>query len=196
MTTGKERDAAWVSVATPLPASELRELCADIERLYRINPLLEFSQWRNISPDRFHMSGTNTANARPFDLDCTVKHLKDGFEVRYDSGLKRFTRFRIEDAASGARLVVTEDYGRLPEEQRKARIDEVDTTLVPWGNALWRYFRQWRRWSWLPPWRWYMTRYWQSMKPSARRIVSLILLVTIAEFIAFLFVFTIFWLEM
>jgi hypothetical protein len=41
-----------------------------------------------------------------------------------------------------------------------------------------------------------MRRVWQPMRPMARRIVFLLIMVTALEFIGFLMVFTIFWLEL
>ena len=57
------------------------------------------------------------------------------------------------------------------------------------------YFKRMKRWSWLPGWRWYIHRVWVPMKPSARRIVWLLYLITVAEFFFFLFVLLIFVLE-
>ena len=72
----------------------------------------------------------------------------------------------------------------------------MDKSLIQWGHALHRYLRQWKRWSGVAPWRWYMRRVWQPMRPMARRIVFLLIMVTALEFIGFLMVFTIFWLEL
>ena len=64
-----------------------------------------------------------------------------------------------------------------------------------WADALRLYFLRRRRWSWLPGWRWYIRRVWMPMKPSARRIVWFIYLITVAEFFFFLFVLLIFLIE-
>ncbi len=48
----------------------------------------------------------------------------------------------------------------------------------------------------LPPgWRWYIRRVWVPMKPSARRIVWLLYLITVVEFFFFLFVLLIYLIE-
>ncbi len=62
--------------------------------------------------------------------------------------------------------------------------------------SLHRYLRRWKRWSWLPGWKFYMRHVWQPMKPMARRISFILIVVTLAEFIVFLLVFAIFWLEL
>ena len=48
----------------------------------------------------------------------------------------------------------------------------------------------------MPGWKFYMRRIWQPMKPMARRICFILMVVTAAEFIVFLLVFAVFWLEM
>ena len=71
----------------------------------------------------------------------------------------------------------------------------MDKSLTAWAEALRLYFLRLRRWSWLPGWRWYIRRVWMPMKPSARRIVWFIYLITVAEFFFFLFVLLIFLIE-
>ena len=43
----ERQDAAWVTIETPFDAGQLEGFLGDIERLYRINSLIEFAQWRN-----------------------------------------------------------------------------------------------------------------------------------------------------
>ena len=64
-----------------------------------------------------------------------------------------------------------------------------------WGQAIFDYLRRHQRWAWIAPWRWYMRRVWVPMKPSARRIVWLLILITMVEFLFFVFVALIWWLE-
>jgi hypothetical protein len=40
---GAHEDAAYLRIAMSLPANDLRAFLDDVERLYRINPLLEIS---------------------------------------------------------------------------------------------------------------------------------------------------------
>ncbi|HLD14446.1 MAG TPA: hypothetical protein VJB18_07005, partial [Burkholderiales bacterium] len=89
----------------------------------------------------------------------------------------------------------TDDYDRLSEAERAQRVAEVDKSLSAWGEALRTYFLRLQRWSWLPGWRWYLRRVWVPMKPSARRIVWLLYLITVVEFFFFLFVLLIYLIE-
>jgi hypothetical protein len=41
-----------------------------------------------------------------------------------------------------------------------------------------------------------MRKIWQPMKPMARRITFILIMITLVEFVLFLMVFTIFWLEL
>lgn len=191
-----QQDQAWVTVETPLSREQLTEFCRDLERLFRINPLLEFREWQRRDRDRYRLLGTNLGNGQPLDLELSVAVNDGGFEIRYAEGIKRATRLTIEGDGQGARLTILDDYSGLDEAERTARLSEVDQTLVPWGKALHSYLRHWHRWSWCPPWRWYMRRVWQPMKPSARRITMMLLMITGLEFFAFLMVFLIFWLEL
>ena len=198
-----QRDAAWVTVETGLGVEELCRFCQDVERLLQINPAYVFRRWEKVGDGVFRWGGRNQSNAREIDTRLSVEPLPDGIAVTYTSGLKTRTTFRSVpdpaedgDGGGGARLVVTDDYGGTSEAERQRRMDEVDKSLVQWGHALHRYLRQWKRWSGVAPWRWYMRRVWQPMRPMARRIVFLLIMVTALEFIGFLMVFTIFWLEL
>jgi hypothetical protein len=130
-----------------------------------------------------------------------VERLPDGIVVTDTTGLKTRTTFRVVPApgdttGGGAKLVITDNYGGTPEADRKKRMDEVDKSPVQWGHGLHRYLRQWKRWSGVVLWRWYMRRVWQPMRPTARRTVFQLLIITALEFIVFLMVFIIFWLEL
>lgn len=191
------QDAAWVIIETPFAPQDLRLFLADIERLYRINPMLTFEDWQQTGEGEFLLRAKNANNGKLVDTRLTVARSEDGLDVRYANGLKTATTFRIEvRSGGGANLIVTDDYSGTPVAERESRMDEVDNSLIPWGEALHRYFRQWKRWSWLPGWKFYMRRVWQPMRPLARRIVFLLIVVTLLEFVVFLFVFTIYRLEM
>ena len=189
-------DAAWVTVDSPLPMETLREFCRDVERLYRINPCLEIAAWRPIADDTFRAAWRNTSNQQDVALDLRIERESvDAFEVAYSQGLKRCTRFVLAPAAAGSRLTITDDYSGVPEEERARRVAEVDPTLVAWGWALHAYLRRERRWRRNAVYRWYMRRIWLPMKPGARRITTLLVLVTAAEFLIVLFVGLIWWIE-
>lgn len=189
-------DRAWVTIDTPLTVAELREFCRDLGRLFRINPGLEFSVWQGTAPGRYHAEWLNLSNGQTQVLELAVVTESDSvFRVDYDQGLKAWTRFAIEPAPGGARLTITDDYGRLPPEERTARLAEVDRSLPAWGRGIHRYLRRQRRWGWLAPWRWFMRRLWLPMKPSARRIVWWLWVISVAEFLFFLFVLLVYVIE-
>ncbi|KAB2846350.1 MAG: hypothetical protein F9K44_15550, partial [Hyphomicrobiaceae bacterium] len=177
-------DAAWVSIETPLSADELRHFIEDVERLYRINPLLEFGAFAPAGKDRFRVVLRNLSNGRDGEFVLAVSREHSAIKVSYSEGLKQLTTFRVEPAHPGARLVIRDDYGGATEAERNARIDEVDRSLSAWGRALHDYLRRWARWRWLAPWRWYMARLWLPMKPSGRRIVYMLWIITLFEFLA------------
>lgn len=186
------RDAAWVAVDTPLSAAALRAFCDDVERLLRINSMLEFLEWRSLDGDMYSMKVRNLSNGRITATSFRVARSDDRVRLTYDTGLKTATEFRVEPTGGSARLVVTDDYSGTPEAERHARMDEIDRSLVHWGHDLHRYLRQWHRWSRWRLWRWYMGRVWQPMKSSARRITFIIIAVTVFEIIAGLVAIVIF----
>ncbi len=200
MTEGRpqeKEDAAWVSLETPFDARDLRMFLDDVERLYRINALLEFEEWRQTGDGQYRMKVKNLSNGKMLETTLDVVAKNDGLTVRYSNGLRTATMFRVEAQPHGpAKLIVTDDYTGTDLAEREARIGEVDKSLVQWGMGLHRYLKQWKRWSWVPGWKFYMRRVWQPMKPMGRRIAFLLVVVTAAEFVIFLFVFAIFWLEL
>jgi hypothetical protein len=189
-------DAAWVTIESPLEIETLREFCRDVERLYRINPCLEVTDWRPIADDTFRAAWRNTSNQQDAALDLRIaRESADAFEVAYSQGLKRCTRFALTPAAAGSRLTITDDYSGVPEEDRARRVAEVDPSLEAWGWALHAYLRRERRWGRNAVYRWYTRRIWLPMKPGARRITTLLVMVTAAEFLIVLFVALIWWIE-
>lgn len=191
------QDAAWVTIETPLSADALLAFChEDIERLFRINSMLRFEEWRQVAENEHHVHLRNLVNDRELEAGLYVEMLVDGLRVTYDNGLKTATIFRVEATEGNAQLIVTDDYSGTPVKERAARTDEVDPSLVQWGHDLHRYLARWNRWSRLAPWRWYMNRFWQPMTPLARRVVFLLIVITAMEFAVFLMVLSIFVLEL
>jgi hypothetical protein len=191
-TATRDSDAAWVTIEVPLEPAALGAFLRDVERLYRINPYLEFRRWRETAPGAFSVSMRNLSNQRDFDLQLRLEWASErAFTVRYDRGVKRSTRFEIAPADAGSRLRITDDYTGATE----ADTPEVDRSLHAWGVALREYLLRDLRWGWCAPWRWYMRRVWVPMKPSARRITFIILLVTLAEIVLFALVMAIYWAE-
>lgn len=195
--TPQGEDAAWVLIDTPYEAAWLRIFLDDVERLYRINPMLEFKAWEQMEDDRFFMSVKNLSNGKYLETDLSVELIEDGIIARYGSGLKKATIFSVRPQPDGtAKLSVTDDYAGTSIEEREARIGDVDTSLNQWGQALHDYLYRWKKWSWVPGWSFYMRRIWQPMKPMARRVAFILIVVTTFEFLLFLFAFSIFWLEL
>ena len=186
-------DAAWVKIETPLGAVALAEFCRDIERLYRINPYLEFKSWQPLPAGRYLAQLRNLSIGREIDLDMSVQQESvHEFAVHYTRGIKNCTRFTISSAPGGSTLLIVDDYSGATPDQNT---DEVDRSLHAWGVALREYLDREQRWGWCAPWRWYMRRVWVPMKPAARRITFIILLVTLAEIALFALVMAIYWAE-
>lgn len=190
------RDAAWVAVETPLALPALRDFCADVERLFRINPYLEFQAWRRSGADSCHARFRNLSNQQDVVLDMRIERASpDAFSVVYADGIKARTRFVLEATAAGSRLTITDEYSRLPDAERAQRIAEVDKSLNAWGWALHEYLRHERRWGGFPPWRWYMRRLWLPMTPRSRRITYMLVLLSAAELVLVLLGAMIYWIE-
>lgn len=190
------RDAAWARIPTRLSPTELSGHLADIEVLLRANPYYYFKIWKQLGPKRYHVEYENQSNQQQLALDIeVVSGPGQGLTLLYSQGLKRRTLFTIEPFEQGSQLVITDDYSGLSDDERKQREAEVDKSLPAWGEALRVYFLRIRRYSRIPGWRWYMRRVWTPMKPSARRIVWLLYLISVVEFFFFCFVVLIWWAE-
>lgn len=188
-------DAAWVSLPTPLALAALQELCRDIEVIFRLNPFYYFQSWTKTGPADYALEFENHSNQTKNAIKIHVTAMADGFTVTYDQGLKKRTVFILEATAEGSKLTITDDYEGIPESERTQRLLEVDRSLQAWGEALQLYFLRQKRWAWLPGWRWYMRRVWVPMKPSARRIVWMLYLITAAEFAFFVLLILVWWSE-
>jgi hypothetical protein len=194
--TDTTEDKAWVEIVAPVDLRILRTLCDDLECLFRINPYLDFKVWQNTGPDRFHIELHNNSNDQELTLDLTrVRNSDTSFSVHYAQGLKAVTQFELSTTPQGSKLVITDDYSRLPQSERERRINEVDRSLEAWGRDIYEYLIRYKRWRWFAPWRWYMRRVWTPMTPMARRIVWMVILVDAAFFGLFLFVMLIYWIE-
>ena len=188
-------DAAWVTIETATGAAELAAFCRDLERLYRINPFLEFKSWRESDDCRFAARVLNHSNGQESTLEGAVTRASD-FEFRVDfaSGLKKSTHFKIRATPGGASLTINDHYDAGAEEAIRAG-GAVDRSLHAWGVALRAYLERERRWGWLPLARLCLRRLWLPMSPSARRITFLILVISLAEVLLIVLGFAIYWLE-
>ena len=176
-------DAAWAAINTPLSVEKLMVFCLDIERLFRINPMLEFKAWEKLSDDNYRMAVKNISQDDAFDLDVNINVEKQSDEIilSYSSGIKKQTTLKIESSEFGSKLTITDSYNDLSEQQQQAQMHEVDRSLVNWADYLQRYLITWNKWSKIGLWRWYMKRIWQPMKPAGRRITYMLLWITLVE---------------
>lgn len=201
-------DAAWVTIDTPLTAAQLFEFIGDAERLFRLNPYLEIHSWDNGQKklndgQSLRFEYLNEMNGVARELTLTVRELKPqrGYILNYSVGLKQATEIYIEPKSNGANLIIKDWYhapADAPDttpEQRQALLKEVDRSLTPWGAAIRRHILGMARWGRLPFYRAWRERFWLSMAPRQRRISRLIIWTTVLEFIVFLFVFLIYWIE-
>lgn len=190
-------DAAWASINTPLSVDELHKFCADIERLFRINPFLEIDEWTKIGARCYTVRGRNSSQGKPiaFEIDFELDRQEDAFIIQYCNGLKSSTIIRFEPADCGSKLTITDNYDTASEQERKARLEEVDKSLVTWMRDLQLFLINWKRWSRIPPWRWYMQRIWLPMKPTARRITYMLLWITVVEIALIALGAAIYWAE-
>lgn len=190
-------DAVWAGFGVAFPPAVVAQHCRDVEVLFRLNPYYYFSQWRQTGPNAYRAEFENQSNKTHASLDLTVAPGPgEGLTVTYTGGIKKRTVFLIEPIPQGSRLTLVDDYDLLPAAEREQRQGEIDKSLNAWAEAMRLYFVRIRRWSWLPGWRWYLRRVWIPMKPSSRRIVWLLYLITVAEFFFFLFVLLIYVIEM
>ena len=194
-------DVAWASIETPLDVASLKSFCDDIERLFRINPMLIFKSWQADGENRYRFSGQNISQEEPFDFDLTltVRELPDGIEVSYEQGVKSSTTFKFEPAPPGSqwksKLTITDSYSGMSEQERKDQLHTVDRSITVWAKYLQQYFLSWQRWSRFRLWRWYIRRVWQPMKPSGRRITYMLLWITVFEVALIMLGVTIYYLE-
>lgn len=177
-------DAAWASINTPLQEDELIAFCqTDIERLFRINPYLEFHEWSRQDDNHYRFTGRNFSQEEPFEFETSilVEKIRDGVQLHYSGGLKRSARFKVEPSPYGSKLTIHESYPPLTDEEKERLFGQVDRSLTTWAGDIQKYTIMWKRWRWFGPWRWYMGRIWQRMKPSGRRIAYMFWWITLVE---------------
>ena len=176
-------DAAWATVNTPLGPEELMTFCQDIERLFRINPMLEFNAWEKLSDTQYRMAVKNISQEEPFEIDVkiTVEQKTDEISIYYSNGIKKSTILKIEPSEYGSKLTITDNYDGLSDDVNQAEMNEVDKSIINWADYLQRFLITWNKWSKFGLWRWYMKRIWQPMKPTGRRVTYMILWITLVE---------------
>lgn len=190
-------NAAWVKAEIPLSAQDGFLFLLDVERLFRLNPHLVISDWHQEPGVRrsCRLSALNETNGCRFEVTMDVEAVAEqGIRLVYDRGLKASTEFRIAPAGRGSSLTITEHY-HPPGDQDDERLKEVDRSLVPWLAAIRAHLAGLARYGWLPGYRWWVGRFLPGMPPQQRRIARMIIWVSLLEFVVFLFVAAIFWLE-
>jgi len=188
-----DRNAAWVTLELPLAAARLAAFCSDLEQLYRINPFLEFASWEQSAPDRFRAEVLNHSNGQRTVMAGSVTRTSEHtLRVDYAEHLKKSTCFEIEPTPNGSRLTITDEYNPAGAVAQDA---EVDRSLHAWGVALLTHLERDRRWGWIPLYRWCMRHVWLPMKPAARRITFLILVIGLADIVLIALGLAIYWIE-
>lgn len=180
----------------PIDADAVFEFASDLERLLRLNPHLDIEAWQRM-PDGMRFAAQNEANGQRVETAVRVETMPATRRIvlRYANGLKRTTTLSVEDVEDqGSRLVVTEHYPAI-ENAQDPRVAEVDRSLVPWVGAIRRHLLGRKRWGWLPGYLWWVGPFMLGMPPRQRRIVRMILWVSVLEFAAFLLIVAIFWAE-
>ena len=191
-----QEDSARAETLIPIGVDALFDFISDLERLFRLNPHLEIEVWQR-TPDGLRFVALNETNGRRIETMLRVETQRStrSIVLRYVDGLKRATTLAVEeDGGSASRLVVTEHYPVVTDAQ-DPRIAEVDRSLVSWVSAVRRHLLGRRRWSWLPGWLWWHERFLPGLAPRQRRIVRLIVWISVLEFVLFLLVAAIFWAE-
>ncbi len=199
-------DFALISVELPLSTGELYAFIQNIERLFRLNPHLEIKSWQEDGPGKIfagkqiRVDCMNEMNGLTQSLTLRVSDVQPevSFTLNYDSGLKKATIFTVQFVGSASsKLVVKDLYSdEISAAEKEKRLNEVDNSLLPWGAAIHSYFKRKSRWRWLPFHGWLQNSVWLGMTPRHRRISRMIIWVTVLEFVVFLFVFNIYWLEL
>lgn len=199
-------DSASVAVELPLSQDDAYSLIQRTEFLFRLNPYLEIKSWQEEAPGKIypgkqiHLDSLNEMNGMAQAMTMSVSDARPGrsYSLSYGRGLKQNTVFVVESITpDSCRWTVKEIYpsGISPAE-REARMNEVDKSLVPWGAAIHKYCVRRARWGWLPFFNWFQDSFWAGMAPRHRRISRLLIWTTVLEFVVFLFVFVIYWLEL
>jgi hypothetical protein len=195
-TDALQEDSVRAETRIPIAADALFEFISDIERLFRLNPHLEIQTWQRM-PDGMQFAALNETTGRRIESAVRVEATPATHRIvlTYADGLKRATTLAVENGdGEGCRLVLTEYYPVIADAQ-DPRVAEVDRSLVPWVTAIRHHLLARKRWSWLPGWRWWHEHVLAGMAPRQRRIVRMIVWISVLEFVVFLLVAAIFWLE-
>jgi hypothetical protein len=193
-------NTVWATVEVPAPPGEVLALCTDVVRLLHLNPYLDIRACEEapgpFAPGkRFRLHALNEMTGIERDLILSLETVSDdGFSLAYSEGLKRALEVCVAPHGAGCALTLREHYRPADPPDDAAQLAEVDRSVMPWGVSVRRYVIGVRRWGRLAPYRW-ARRFWLGMRPRERRIARLVTWITALEFVVFLFVFAIFWIE-
>lgn len=183
-------DIARAEVRLPIPFAEALSGLSDLEALYRLNPHLEVISWRPVAGG-FRLVARNELNERQVDSTARVAREEGDQSLRlhlaWSSGLRQATEMSLTADGDGVRLAVIDHYPRV-DDPADPRVLEVDRSLVPWVAAMRRHWLARQRWGWVPGWRWWNERLLPGLSPRARRMVRLLVWISLIEFTVFLVV--------
>lgn len=195
-------NAAWATVAIPLTTRESLEFLGNVERLFRLNPHFEIHHWQEtpaafVPAKQINVKLLNEMNGIYYDVILTVESITEtDVRIGYNTSFKQYLEINIAPGADDTSiLTLVERYRTLPPEEHQQRLKEVDQGLTVWALAIRQFVMGMQRWGWLGPYRWYKQGFWLKMIPRHRRIARLIWWITLLEFIVFVFVAVIYWLE-
>lgn len=191
-------NAAWAKANIALSTENGWIFLADVERLFRLNPHLDITDWREEAGPSHSckLSALNESNGCRYETTMKIEQVPCNrcLTIKYDKGLKAATEFRIESSQTGSSLTITERYRPL-RDWDDGRLNEVDRSLVPWLAAIRGHIAGLARYRWLPGYHWWTGHFMLGMPPRQRRMVNMVIWVSLLEFVIFLFVAAIFWLE-
>lgn len=181
-------DSACAETELPLPAFEVAAFVRDVEPLWRLNPQREILRWQAL-PGGFEFAVRDEASGHTLESFAAVTDFPGPGDdcrlvLRYTAGLRLATEIEVTVIPGGARLTVIDRYPRV-EDPQDPRLVEVDRSLVPWVAAIRRHLLARQRWGGLPGWRWWNERFMLDMAPRSRRIVRLLLWISLIEFVIF-----------
>lgn len=180
-------DSARAETLLPLPFAEVAAAFDDLEAAFRLNPHLEVREWMRLA-DGFYLGAVNELGARELSSEAKVTRTGAASALRlridWTHGLKQATEVEIVAEPGGTRLTVLDFYPQI-QDHADPRLVDVDRTLVPWVAAIRRHLLARRRWRWVPGWHWWNERLLPGMAPRARRIVRLLVWISLIEFLVF-----------
>jgi hypothetical protein len=195
-TDAAKEDRIRAETPIPIGSDVMFEFVSDIEHLLRLNPHLDIETWQPM-PNGMRFAAFNETIGRRIEtaVRIEVTPATRSIVLIYADGLKQATTLAVEDGdGNGCRFVVTEHYPVIDDEL-DPRVAEVDRSLIPWVNAIRRHVLGRERWGWLPGWLWWNEHFLPGMTPRQRRIVRMIVWISVLEFAAFLLVAAVFWAE-